>query len=361
MKNKLGVLTFHNVENYGAYCQAFSLQKWLSDRNINTEIVDYRNEKISKPWSFSALKTKGLIKYLLGLAYYAIRMLRRPRFDKARKKLNISRRISKEQMKDLQYAGYIVGSDQVWNFDITNSDTTYLLDFCGPDALRFSYAASFGFDTFEAKNKSTYLGYLRNFDLLLVRELSAKLLLQDSGLKDASHVLDPVFLHSKDDWLKYVEKPKTNREYNLIYQVTVSQNLIKFARNLAKFNKFKFESIPFPIGGLIKSNINLTAGPFEWLGLINNAKCVITDSFHGVAFCIILNKPFKVVLEGAPTRIISLLNSLDLSCHIVKAEDIQKEITVSDFEYDWTSVNNKVQAMRTESELHLHKIKSLMA
>jgi hypothetical protein len=38
----------------------------------------------------------------------------------------------------------------------------------------------------------------------------------------------------------------------------------------------------------------IPTGPIEFLDLVNNAKCVITDSFHGTAFSINLQTPFYV-------------------------------------------------------------------
>lgn len=43
----------------------------------------------------------------------------------------ISRTVNKVNVKELNdvYDIFIAGSDQVWNYKLTNSDSTYLLDF----------------------------------------------------------------------------------------------------------------------------------------------------------------------------------------------------------------------------------------
>tara|TARA_X000000950_G_scaffold259624_1_gene328183 strand:+ start:351 stop:1436 length:1086 start_codon:yes stop_codon:yes gene_type:complete len=356
MRNKLGILTFHNVENYGAFCQAYSLQQWLNNKGIDNEIINYKNEKISKPWSIVAFKSKGPVRYILGLAYYIVRMFRIIKFNKARSLLKISKAVSKYQINSQGYSGYIVGSDQVWNFNLTDSDTTYLLDFCQPGDLKFSYAASFGFNDFNEKDKITYLKYLKQFRLIYVREYESKIMLLKSGFNNVGYVMDPVFLHSKQEWLKTISNSKKIKKYILIYQVSYSKKLIQYAKKLKQFTSYSCEIIPFPLGGFIKSNINLTAGPFEWLKLIYNAQYVITDSFHGIAFCIIMNKPFKVILEGVPTRITSLLKTFDLSSHIINKADIDTKISISHLDYNWQKVNEKIEEMKADSEKCLNEI-----
>ena len=40
--NKVGILTFHRANNYGAVLQAYALQTYLETIGVNAEIVDYR-------------------------------------------------------------------------------------------------------------------------------------------------------------------------------------------------------------------------------------------------------------------------------------------------------------------------------
>lgn len=71
-------------------------------------------------------------------------------------------------------------------------------------------------------------------------------------------------------------------------------------------------------------------GPAEWLWLINNAKFMVTNSFHGSAFSIIFRTPFAVFLrKGTPTntRIEGLLEKLNLSDHIF---DIDIDLDLSE-------------------------------
>ncbi|MDO5385375.1 MAG: polysaccharide pyruvyl transferase family protein, partial [Rikenellaceae bacterium] len=61
----------------------------------------------------------------------------------------------------------------------------------------------------------------------------------------------------------------------------------------------------------------------EWLSLIRNARYVVTNSFHGMVFSIIFNKPFVVIpLAGSFTRmndrIFDTLSAVHLTERIYK-------------------------------------------
>ena len=43
---KVGILTFHRAENFGAMLQVFALQQYLRKLKHDVEIIDYRNKTI---------------------------------------------------------------------------------------------------------------------------------------------------------------------------------------------------------------------------------------------------------------------------------------------------------------------------
>ena len=48
-KKRVGVITFHNYDNYGAILQSYALQKRLRELGTYPEIIDYRCDYISNP------------------------------------------------------------------------------------------------------------------------------------------------------------------------------------------------------------------------------------------------------------------------------------------------------------------------
>ena len=45
---KVGILTFHDVRNYGGFTAAYALQRKAQDTFSHVEIIQYQNEKIQK-------------------------------------------------------------------------------------------------------------------------------------------------------------------------------------------------------------------------------------------------------------------------------------------------------------------------
>jgi len=76
----------------------------------------------------------------------------------------------------------------------------------------------------------------------------------------------------------------------------------------------------------------------QWLRNISDSRMVITDSFHGVVFSILFNKPFLFLgneVRGN-TRVDSLFEMLD----------IDKTQTAS---LDWKCINHKISEWRVKS------------
>lgn len=61
---KIGILTFHRAENFGAVLQCLALQNYLISKGNEVEVIDYRNPSIEhqydifNPWCI--FQTKSL-------------------------------------------------------------------------------------------------------------------------------------------------------------------------------------------------------------------------------------------------------------------------------------------------------------
>ena len=80
--------------------------------------------------------------------------------------------------------------------------------------------------------------------------------------------------------------------------------------------------------------MNLSAGPAEWLGLFQNAEYILTDSYHGVIFALLFNRPFFAISKGhhVNRRVEELLERVDLSGRIID-DNIPDIRTPVDFSY----------------------------
>ena len=59
---KIGILTFHNADNYGAVLQCYALQEALKKNfpQFDVSVVDYRNTEIEKSYKIIQRRKKTL-------------------------------------------------------------------------------------------------------------------------------------------------------------------------------------------------------------------------------------------------------------------------------------------------------------
>ena len=307
---KIGILTFHNADNYGAVLQCYALQEHLKKIYPNDEVcvIDYRNPLIERSYRILGFRRKILFN-LTQFLYLPQVLKKRNSFRKFRKEfINVG-------SPDLsQYDAIYYGSDQIWNPNLTNNDMTYFgADFSG---RKIAYAASDGGELVVTENIKVLLN---GFESISCREKSLSEKLQKENVSVPIEVAkDPVFLLSKDEWLNIAQKPR-ERGYVLAYKITENPSFDKEAEYLGKklgkpviqivytksARRFFYKKQKFVSG----------ISPEQFVGYIANADFVLTTSFHGTAFSIIFDKPFYVLsFEKRSERITDLLlksNKLD--------------------------------------------------
>lgn len=311
-KLKIGILTFHYAQNYGAVLQCYALQKALEEYFPNTDIfvVDYRNQKIVQDYAIFHLRNKNLYRKLRsligGVLYLPQRIKCKSNFKTfVRKNLTIGSSTLSE------YDAIFYGSDQIWNPKITGGvEPVYFgQEF---DGIKIAYAAS---DGGKLEVTSEIKGLLQKFSALSVREKSTAKKFAEIGIR-SSIVCDPVFLLSVDEWRKVAVLP---REKNYVFAYKVSENPFfdaeaeKIGKKLGKEviqavyvkNRRKF----FCKSQKIIQGIS----PFEFIGYIAAADFVLTTSFHGTAFSTLFMRPFCVLeIDSGSERITELLEAVGL-------------------------------------------------
>lgn len=319
---KVGILTFHNTTNYGAALQTYALQTKINSMGYKCDTIDYINKEIEnlyKPKNIKSIKgIKQFAKYLLNnnnqkKVYNA--------FSKFYKEyMKFSRKVNKDNVYGLNndYDKFIVGSDQVWNLNLSYQDQNYYLKFVDDNAKKNSYAASFGYNEVPEEYKEFTKNALSEFRNISVRENQGRDIIKAMLNRDASVVLDPTLLLEKKEWTDLIndEKVEKQNDYILLYIVSPNEEIIKFSRMLAKQHNCKILWINNTIKKL--KNIKNIKGcdPIEFLRYIENAKYVVTTSFHGVALSVALNKQFFYGLSKEKnnfnSRIISLVDILKI-------------------------------------------------
>ena len=350
---KIGIITICKVNNYGAELQAFAIQKRLEQMGYKAEIIDYlyyknwrfKDTVLSQP--FVKLNTKGRFMYWLKYRFmsWAVDKVL-PIFNKneKRRKQNYQLFINSggystqyRSMDELYHANmdydiYIVGSDQVWNPSASSSIEPYFLTFAPQKTPKLTYASSFGVSTINPELSERYAKLLNNLDIISVREQSGVDLVKKITGREAKLVVDPTLLLNKTDWSPYMKSVSgiSPDKYVLVYQLLPSQVLLDIALKIGKEKNIPIYSICKRAYGMKKKHgiINiLDAGPSEFLWLMVNAACVVTNSFHGTAFSVNFAKPFCCVLNrerknnGRMTSLLSKMNMENRILYEDKATD----------------------------------------
>ena len=366
-------LTTYEGYNYGASLQAYALQNYLKSQGHDTAIIRFEPEYLMRYYAFwyvnpeSRLNANALTRMLYRVMKWCQRRttLKRKRvFDYFNHHVLIETkqrwRSSEELMSNPPKADlFICGSDQIWNVLYeAGRDPIFYLEFV-KEGKKASYAASFSFldlpnGLFERIKKS-----LQEFDAVSVREWQGKELVEKMGL-EATWVLDPVFLLSVSDWNSLIEREdilgyeprQFTDKYLLIYDFEGNDKLKRFAMDYAQKHCLKIYAITdrFPLLYADKNFKN--AGPADFVRMIKECECFISNSFHGTAFSIIYHKPFFVFnREKAKvnSRMQSLLQLFGLENRIVEGNCNYSDI-------DWINVDKIKENKQIESFEYLKSL-----
>lgn len=318
---RVKTITCHDVYNYGASLQEYALLEFLKQEGHTSETINYKPPylsnhfnlwQVSHPFFGKNIATKAI--YLtLKLPKRLINRIRKRNFDRFTEKYIPTTpqryRNNEELKKQLPEAdAYICGSDQIWNSYFENGkDPAFYLDFVPDDKLKISYAASFAIDELEASLKSFVKEKVSRLNQVSVRETSGLKILNDLGIQNAEQVLDPVFLLDKHHWANISKSKKTLQDYIFIYDFDYNPTIQSFAESLRNTKGYKIVSMN-ELNNYADYNYYLE-GPEVFLDLVQNAKLVIANSFHAVAFSIIFQKEMVVFnrKEAINTRMRDLL------------------------------------------------------
>lgn len=325
---KIGILTFWwSEDNYGQLLQCYALQKYLRELGHDAYVIKYNHftditkAKIGQQ-IYKMLNPKNIIRFVKKRIIQKKSHFYNRKFNDFRKKYINFSEVEYLTLNELRNNPpradiYIVGSDQVWNFRLKNLVTqknaihAYMLDFGLKETKRISYAASCCYTSLTSGYKDIIVPLLKKFDAISVRESDGICFCKDFGRNDAKVVLDPTFLLNANHYRELYQEsnfiPPKNKyvflymindnksfDINKVYKWAKSKKLdviyVTANSNTEKYDKQLFATIP------------------QWLGLIDHAQYVITNSFHCCVFSIFFNKKFGVI-QRTGTKTTQLMNS----------------------------------------------------
>ena len=249
---------------------------------------------------------------------------------------------------------YIVGSDQVWRQEFVPMLDDYFFRFIPEtdSVRRIAYAASFGVDPIDIAPELTalYSDLLSRFVAISVRELSAVPILEQRFGAPAQWVLDPTMLLTKEEYIDLFGLREEPSNEVFAYMLTDTPHKEALAQQVAESQHTTYQLFSpwrhWTARG--RSLEECILPPVEaWLEGILNAQCVVTDSFHGVAFSLIFGKPFVAIVNnrGGCSRFESLIKAFGLE----NQQEGAYELVRSPKLYDVKAIAQSMARLRADS------------
>ncbi|MBQ9118436.1 MAG: polysaccharide pyruvyl transferase family protein [Lachnospiraceae bacterium] len=364
---KIGIITINSAYNYGCVLQAWSLQRFLEKEGHEAEIINYRTPAIDNVYRLFVPKKRFSNKFL-NRCYNKLRRIKfnrtqKPRIIKAEKfehfineVMNTTETVyrSYKQLEDgdagAPYDALITGSDQVWNGSITKGlKPAYFLAFEKTGKPKLAYASSIGKRKLSIPAQDFFRGFLREYAAIAVREASAQELLQPLLEQPVSVVLDPTLLLEKQDFDAMKVPSKYQQPYILVHVIGKDARLNAIVEQVSQQT-----GLPVVQNRMAQKYTNelgrfADAGPEEFLGLVEGAALVITNSFHATVFSVIYERNFITIPHKTyPERMANLLNEIGLSEHLIGNKELLPE-SIEELQPDYREVKERLQQRQEES------------
>lgn len=312
---KIGILTHHYINNYGAFLQCYALQKTLCSLSGEDEVyvINYINLK------HSIINTGGWFRFYgnrENLRCWISKITVPAQFAKARKAyMHLTPKCYiPNDVNSLEFDCIIIGSDEVWNFTDRKSNDKIKFG-CGLKCKKIvAYAPSVG--STQTNHIPQYVkDGINGFYMISARDDLTEEIIGKITDKKIHRVLDPTFLTEiPTEEVKGIKKP-----YMLFYY----SDGLKEKERIKLFEYAKSQNLSAYGAGECDrgyAGITVSLTPFQWAWLFKNAECVVTGTFHGAVFSLLNHKQFacSIANDSRFKKTISLLKEFELSNRIVK-------------------------------------------
>ena len=360
---KVEIITLHRITNFGSMLQTYATQTAIEKLGHEAEVLDFVPEGMSfkrANWPKNNVPAwKKLIKlpplFAVNLIeYHDVNRFLRKYIHLSSKRYNCYQDI----INDIPAAdAYLSGSDQVWNTQNNNPPEdlkAYYLGFAPEGKRRIAYAGSFGKNTFTPEEEAIIKEFIAKYDHISVREDDGFKILHRFGFDNGVHVVDPTLLLRGDDWRKFASVKKAPKAgYVFVYNLNRNGLIKEVAQAIAKEKGLRIINFADTFDFIKGAENRMGNSAEDFVNHIANADYVVTDSFHGTAFSLNLNR--QVIVVKAPrynSRIESILRVAGLlDTRLVGTVD--EAIKALSTPVDYQQVNPRIEEARKKSYEYL--------
>ena len=213
-----------------------------------------------------------------------------------------------------EYDYFVTGSDQVWNPYCADLENLFIK--FAPGEKRIAYAASISCPEIPQDKLQAFIDGVNGMKEISVREQAGADLIQQLTGRRVQVVADPTMLVTAEDWRSIARKPSWLKgDEQLLVTYFLGKRPDSVIESIARENGLQ-------IVNMLDERVfeHYAIAPEEWLWLIDHARFMYTDSFHGTVFSILFRTPFVVTervdagcASKMTSRIDTLLAKFDLS------------------------------------------------
>ena len=336
---KVGILTFQNANNYGAVFQAYALQEAVKSLGADVKVINYDSPPMG------------------------LKNVQESRFDDfTRNYLCLTE--GSDDIKDIDISVFdifITGSDQVWNPELTRNDNTYFLNFADDNIIKAAYAASIALDKDGLnRNRACFEQFVPKFDAISLREETHIDFIKEivGDKKEVTSLIDPSIILTGEEYVQKLDlKDVEDENYIFLFSYSLDPKLVDFANLVSLHTGYKIVAVSaYKDYFLTKGSIALKdATPIQWMEYIKKARLVLTDSFHGLMYSIVFERPFYAYTPARPNvvRIMDALKMLGFEDRRISRVNNIGDVSL---ELDYTYARKVLEAERKKSYDYLEKV-----
>jgi len=286
--DSVGILTFHNGPNYGAFMQAWHLRGAVRKMGMEAHTINYLHPThVIHNTHNPKIRSMGTLKQ-----WVHWNMKRRPFRGIADALCRDPFTTAPSEVPWNSYRGILVGSDVVFDFHNPDfgHDPAYFGALPVQNQIPFAaYAASCGKAQVEGELPEFVRG-LDRFTSLGVRDRTTHRLVERVTGRDAALVVDPTWLGDDPPAVK-VQRP--SKPYIVLYAASPGK---LFGDALSAYCKKRGLLLISAAARCPWADITLRSlHPFDWVDLIRGAEATVISGLHGTLYSIKYGKPFLLV------------------------------------------------------------------
>ena len=359
----IGILTYHRAYNYGAVLQCYALKEVLRGMGHDVRVIDYRQPDIERFYAFKHSFTpekasrlpwpKAAALWFLSPILDLRQCYRHRRFKRTFEQFQQERLSLTEPCTDripTDFDAYVIGSDMLWSYDTASDafEPVYMGEFSRkPESKVVGYAISGTPRSFRRLGEERKFDFCANFDALSVREQSLADIVSYYTGQPTACCIDPTLLTTKDLWADFSRTESPRKPYLVTYYLRT------FCLTRETLDA-KLEALAQAQGlDIVDIDVTGRTAPLrveDFVSILRDAAYIVTDSFHGVAYSLIFERPFHALTlhDSYDDRYADILRAIGAEAQLVDT-DFDPAIP----QIDYPALHERIREYRSGSLVFL--------